>query len=658
MRKRHGRSLRSRLTAGILVGLGWGLLAALLEGLPLLLQGSPWAYLGERLLALAYLAAIYGLLCALAGGLVGVGLWLISRLTAWKVEQPASKITGLFAAATLTIFWVHRFDPGLSGWAVVVLLAAGLGVAVAWLLGRVARGSGRFRAVFGSVTVGLFLVAVLAVGGVAGFRALLRDRPSLNPPVTDQVATAERPNIVLITAGGIRPDHLGVYGYGAGEEPAISPNIDALAGRGTRFEQAFAAASWGEPSLASLLTSLYPSELGIDCRAAIHCTPQLDADRVTLAEALKAAGYRTQAYVTDPWLTAEFGFDQGFDGFETVRSPQPFDLGALQSGTLGRLLGCRQSSAACRLLAQGYDRLFDAAIPQGWGGDHVNARVGHFLELHGNERFFLWIHYTEALPPYNLEAPFRPLADDPLASPAKRLKRLGYWELGDPFTARQELLPLDTEGLISLYDAEVHRVDRLVGGVTGLLDGFGLADRTVVVFTADHGQEFMEHGGYTYGHSLYDEVLRVPLIVAGPGVGLPGQAVATPASLLDLAPTLAEFAGASLEAEAEGRSLMPALRGEALAGMPVYGESLYRVPYELKALRADGYKLIYNVDDGTVELYDTGADPPEQFDISSESGQVADRMKGALLEWMAHTRQVASDLPRSAPPTEVDDAVW
>jgi arylsulfatase A-like enzyme len=646
------------VATGLLAGLGWGLLAALLEGQPLLLQGSPSPYLGERLLALAYLAAIYGILGGVGGGAVGGVLGIASRLAKFELGNPGSKIAGLMAAATAAVLWSHRFAPEPAGWAVVALLAAGVGLAAAWLAGRAAGGGAGFRRAFRAAILGLFLAAVAAVLIVAGFRAVLRDEPLFNPPVTSQAATAERPNIVLITADGIRPDHLGVYGYGASGEAEISPNIDALAARGVRFEQAFAPASWCEPSLAALLTSLYPSELGIVCRAGLSCTPHVDGARTTLAEALQGAGYRTQAYLTSPWLVAELGFDAGFDSLETVRAEEPFDLGPMRSATLGRLLGCRTDSAACRLLTKGHELLFDTAIPPGWGGDHVNARVTRFLELHGSERFFLWVHYTEALPPYDLEAPFRPLAHGPLASPERYLKRLGYWELGDPFTPRETLLPLDTQGLIALYDAEVHRVDRLVGGLTGLLNDLGLADRTLVVFVSDHGQEFMDHGGYTYGHSLYDEVLHVPLIVAGPGAGAAGESVDTPVRLLDLAPTLLQIGGAPVPSEMEGRSLAAALGGEALDEKPVYAESLYRTPQELKALRSGGYKLIYNVDDGSVELYDLGSDPLEKLDISAQEAEVAASLRDDLSAWISHTLQVAHDLPRVMPPTEFDDAVW
>jgi hypothetical protein len=639
-----------------MAGLAWGLVAALVEGLPLLLEGSPWPYLGPRLLALAYLAVVYGVLSGAGGGLLGLVAAISFRLAKRPLRYPGAIVAGVLAGATAGVLGVQRFAPGPAGWAVILLLAAGLGLGTGWFLSRAAVRPGQPR-VWRAAALGLFLVALVAVAGTAGFRAKLRDLPRFNPAVTGEVATPERPNIVLITAGGIRADHLGAYGYHLPDDPEISPSIDALAQRGVLFEQAFAPASWSEPSLASLITSLYPTELGIACRPQLECTPQLDAERTTLAEGLSAAGYRTQAYLTDPWLSADLGFDQGFDGFESLRVEEPFDLGPLRSGALGRLLGCRRSSAACQWFEKGYGLLFDDPIPPGWGGDRVNGRVSRFLDLHRGERFFLWVHYAEALPPYDLEPPFRPLPTGSLATRERPLKRLGYWQLGDPFTARETLLPLDVQGLASLYDAEVQRVDRLVGGLTGLITGLGLDDRTVIVFTSDHGQEFMDHGGYTYGHSLYDEVLRVPVIVAGPGIDAAGQVAPTPISLLDLGATLMQIGGAQVPAQAEGRSLVPAFRGQSLEERPVYAESLYRVPYELKSVRARGYKLIYRPGDGTVELYDVGTGA-EDVDISAQENEIVASLQADLSAWMAHAQQVTDELPRAAPPTQVDDAIW
>ena len=218
-------------------------------------------------------------------------------------------------------------------------------------------------------------------------------------------------------------------------------------------------------------------------------------------------------------------------------------------------------------------------------------------------------------------------------------------------------MPQDVEGLTALYDGEVHRVDRLVGGLTGQLEAMGLTDRTLVVLTSDHGQEFMEHGGYTYGHSLYDEVLQVPLILAGPGISA-GESVDRQVALQDLAPTLVEIAGAAALPEAEGRSLVPALHGQALEERPIFAESLYRVPQDLKSIRRDGLKLIYNVDDNQIELYDLKIDPGEQQNLAAEAADVSQALLDELLNWMDHTTEVGRELPRSAPPQEFTDGVW
>ena len=219
-------------------------------------------------------------------------------------------------------------------------------------------------------------------------------------------------------------------------------------------------------------------------------------------------------------------------------------------------------------------------------------------------------------------------------------------------------MPLDVEGLSALYDGEVHRLDRLVGGLAGQLEAQGLTGKTMVVVTSDHGQEFMEHGGYTYGHTLHQEVLRVPLIAAGPGIAAPSTEVETPVALLGLAPTLIEIAGATMPPEAEGQSLTLALSGGTLPGRPIYSESLYRAPQELKALRRAGYKLILNAVDGQRTLYDLETDPAEQEDVSSQQPQVLESMTSDLLDWLGYVDQTFRDLPRSSPPTEFTNAVW
>jgi arylsulfatase A-like enzyme len=646
----------SPLATGLLVGMGWGIVAALLDGLPLLLRGSPWPYLGSRLLALALMVAIYGTLGGIAGLALGGLTTLALRLT--RRSMPGSVLVGAYngilATGMLLIVLAHRFSPDAAGWAVILAFSVLVGTGVGWLASRAASAGAPSSSSVRALVLATYLACFLVVLSVAGFRLLLSDLPLLNPRQTDERASADLPNLVLITAGGLRPDHLGAYGY----DPAISPNIDALAQSGVRFEQAVAQSSWAGASLASLLTSLYPSELGVACRPGLSCRPHLDSHRTTLAEALRRAGYGTHAYVTGQGLTAQLGLDQGFDRFEAPRNPEPFDLRYMRVGAPGWLLGCDRDSAACQLLSDLHACLFDAPMPAGSAGGEVLGRVARFLEHRAGERFFLWVHLADALPPYDSEPPFRPLPVGPHASTEDRLADIGFWELGDPFTRREKLLPEDAQSLVALYDGEVHRVDGLVGEVMQLLAAQGLTDRTLVVLTSDHGQEFAEHGAYTYGHTLYDEVVRVPLIVAGPGIESPGQVVSVPVALLDLAPTLTEMAGATLPSEAGGRSLVPALRGEPLTPRAAFSEGLMRVPHEDKAIRMDGKKLIYHVDEDRFELYDLTADPFEMVDIVTQASELGDAMKRELLAWMDRTRKASQELPRATPPTEFRGAVW
>lgn len=672
IRGQRAGNVRAALLQGSTVGLGWGLGVALLDGLPLLLQGALAPHLGSRLLALAYLAVLWGVLGALVGGGLGaamakrssrpqglpetLGVWVGSGRAAVPGGQDITGwVVGWLAALTGGMAWGQRAAPGLLGWVLIAVPAAVAGLATGRLAARVARSrvvglpAGR-RAVRLAAVV-LFVVALGAVLVTGLTRAL--------PGNGGRAATAgagSPPSIVLITAEGVRADHLGAYGY----DPAISPNLDALAARGVRFEQAIAPGSWGRPSVAALLTSLYPTELGYSCGPeGLGDWPAPDSLRTTLAEALGVAGYRTGAFVASPWLNAP-GLAQGFEAFEAARDQEPFDDAPMRGRMMARLLGCREGSAACRLYRQGRGLLFDARLIANQGGEALNERAARWLDRlgPGGEPFFLWVHYDDALPPYNLAAPFRPLPEDALASPEKRLKNLGYWELGNPFTAREELLPLDREGLTALYDGEVQRVDRLAGELLALLQERGPDGNTVVVFAAAHGQELFDHGGYTYGHTLYNEVTHAALIVAGPPVSSPGRVVTAAVSLLDVAPTLAEAAGTGLGGESEGQSLLPALRGETIEERPLFSEALYRVPLARYALWRGGYKLIYHDEEMSGELYDLRADPGERHDLAAELPDLAHEMVGAVQSWKTRMREQYLSLPQSPPPPITTRELW
>jgi arylsulfatase A-like enzyme len=653
--------MKQRVGAGLIAGLGWGLAVSLADGLPLLWQGTPWPHLGQRLLALAYLAAIYGVIGALLGTILAALGFIIVRLFRRRASSPIPYVIGTLGAGTLAAVWGQRIQPEPLGWVLIAILSAATGLGVGWLAARVVRHGSTAT---GSEThpglglralpvaiASLFLLALLAVASSAIVHSVQGRQPA-------QAAVAGQamgpPNIVLITASGIRADHLGVYGY----EPAVSPNLDALAARGVRFEQAIAPGSWSRPSTAALLTSLYPGALGYHRDATGVLSPAPDSMRTTLAEALQATGYHTGAILASVWFNAD-GFAQGFDTFDAARDQAPYDRTPMRGRMLGWLLGCGKDTTACRLYLQGRDSVMGAGLMADQGDEAINTRAARFLDQHAGEPFFLWINYDDALPPYSEVEPLKPIAEDPLGNSVGLLARLDYWALGAPFTARETLLPLDAAGLTSLYDGEVQHVDGLVGALLVMLDEHGLTDRTVVVVASDHGQELGDHGGYTYGHTLYDEVVRVPIIVAGPGVAAVGQAVDTPVSLIDLAPTLAEMAGTVLSGEAQGISLVPALQGQALDERPVFSEALYRVPFDQQAIRSGGYKLIYRESDVQVELYDLQADPAESHDLAAERPDVADALRNDLQQWKSQMQELErTGLPHSTSHDADADKLW
>ncbi len=638
------RSAGSILT-GLLTGLGWGLLFGFWEGLPLLLEKSTPARWGLRLLALAYGTAVHALVLALLGG----GLGLVAALLLFLGRRPANRVrqvaigSGLAAFLILGLSWGNRFDllqereGAPLGRAVLgcfaLLFGLVVGVAV-YGLGK--RGLGRWgKALVGALpALLLLLIPPLLIRGAIHASA---GTPSPLGPAPEQ------PNILLITIDSLRADYLGAYGY----EGETSPHLDALARRGVLFENAVAPSSWSRPSTAALMTSLYPSALEIACRPWHRCTVAMDPMRSTLAEVLREAGYRTAAFVANPWLTADETLGQGFEQFEGPRPALPYQLERMEREQALLAATCAYLPAGCDLFRQGHRRLFDPALSGDRIGPLQNQLAGQFLRRHRQEAVFLWLHYGEPHLPHNTQ-PVGPVPEGD-----GRSKWLRLWDLGFQ-SERYHLNPGDDQALRAFYAGEVRDVDALVGDLLSMLEQLDLTERTLIIVTADHGEELGEHGEFTYGHTLYEEIVHVPLIVSGPIVRVPGSRVSTPVSLVDLLPTLAEVAAGSALAEAQGRTLRPALEGSDLPLRPVYAEGTYRVMEEWKMVRLGGEKLLYRPGTQEVELYDLVNDPGEQRNLSQVEEGKGSPLLEELEQWMEQCRQFAANLPRSAPPADLD----
>jgi arylsulfatase A-like enzyme len=380
-------------------------------------------------------------------------------------------------------------------------------------------------------------------------------------------------DVVLIVVDTMRADHLGVYGYDRG----TTPRLDGLARQGTVFDAAWSAAPWTLPSVMSIMTSRYPSSHRVE-----NDGMKLAAETPILAETLKHAGYSTGAFVSHVYVSSTFGFGRGFETFE--------DFGLSQPGY--RLEAGMEPRA---------DRVTDAAL--GW------------LDRQERRPLFLFVHYFDPHWPYDPPERLRAAFPDEYHGPLD-----ATYDSISKFQDPRVPLPADYRRfLVDRYDGEIRFVDEQIGRLLDGLVASGRGPRTWVIVTADHGEEFKDHGSMGHGRRLYEEVARVPMMVARPSPsGAAATRVDAPVSGIDLFPTIADLAGAATPAGVQGTSLAPLVRGAGTApagDRPLVCETI-RLNAHLKAVRRGPLKLIQSMDENRTEMYDLTADPGERVDLS------------------------------------------
>jgi len=380
---------------------------------------------------------------------------------------------------------------------------------------------------------------------------------------------AARPNVLLIAVDTLRADKLGCYGSDLG----ATPRIDALAAESVRFEHAYAHAPWTLPSFASLFTSRYPPQHGAG--GFIGSFTGLSEDQRTLAECFRDAGYATGSVVNVDFLTETFGMTQGFDHVDFEIYPD-------------------------NVRVRPADRTTDAALA--WLEE---AREGPFL---------LFVHYFD---PHMVYAP-PPEFRARFAAPQDRAP--GGWTFGTRaqiVAEWQGRVALD-EGIIrraeKLHHGEIAHTDQQVGRLLDGLRELGLSRDTIVLFTSDHGEEFWDHGGFAHGHTLYEEQVRVPLLLSWPGRLEPRSVPAT-IGQVDVAPTLCEMTGVAPDPQFAGRSLAPYFDDPNGPDRAVLHVGNFWGPPWL-GWQEGGYKLVVPPD-RSQELYDLRRDRAEQNDVAT-----------------------------------------
>ena len=386
-----------------------------------------------------------------------------------------------------------------------------------------------------------------------------------------------RPSILLVVCDTLRPDALGSYGA-----ERATPALDGLAADGVRFDQARSSSPWTLPSFGTLLTGTPPSAHGARRRGANDFSG-VSRDLATVPERLAAAGYRTAAVVTNPYLRRTFGLARGFDVYDYARPPK------------GRKVRA--------------DAQIDRAL------EHLGADVEAPL--------FLLVHLFDPHMGYD---PPRELVDAEHALGEQELKRFHrrLWE--------KDRAPSDEDRELAraLYDAEVRFADGELGRLLEALDDD--PREWLVVFTSDHGEELWDHGGFEHGHTMYDELVRVPLVVRWPAGTSGGAHAGTTSDAavnhLDVAATLLAAAGEPPLSARFGRDLRDVLAGTADARPVVCEASLYGE--ERRALVDGAYKLIENLESGSAELYDLESDPAERVDLAADEPERVAAMRAEL----------------------------
>ncbi|MFC2036607.1 sulfatase [Chloroflexota bacterium] len=591
LREHLGQGMGAGLAAAVILSLTEVALFAFVDQTVLTFNVVPvW----RPLIGLPYALIAYGLLGLLAG--LGIGL-LPALWCAWRVRSSrASYFTwdvvavllvsvGTFVAvancwgremqnrpsrvdmtapdvASATLLLVTM----ISAWCLLLLLV--------WFARRTRLSRSRW-------SVGLYLAVLAVVLAGSGTLRLATALADQSPRVAGVAPDLEgRPNTLFIVLDSLRADHVSCYGY----EENDTLHIDALARDGVLYRNMTAQSSWTKPSVATMLASLYPSS-----HQAVSGRHWLPDAVTTLPEVLQVFGYRTAGFTTNPHVSSVSNFQQGYDEYEYL----PPDYAFFASPTSSRffvhaLFGIVRNFFVAPTAHHHNEYYQDA--------ETLGARALAWLEANREGRFFLYLHYMDPHEPY-------------FAHP--------YDGTSVSMHVTRDPPPAQAAFMRQLYDGDVAFVDGHLGELFDQLKAWGLYDDMLIILTSDHGEEFYEHGGWWHGHTLYEEVIAVPLIIKYPASAHAGAVDTGLARGLDIAPTVLDVIEYPSVDAMQGVSLRP-------------GTATRRAELSLAELGAGGavraiqglrYKLIvvdedYPQDLPTEALFDLQIDPGEQKNLA------------------------------------------
>jgi arylsulfatase A-like enzyme len=448
------------------------------------------------------------------------------------------------------------------------------------------------------------LLAIFAAGMVAVVLTSGQEpEPMAGEPSETRGARPDSPSIILVSLDTLRADHLSGYGY----TRPTSPNLDAFARESVLFKAALAQATGTVASHLSLLTSLNPPHFRItraDGQNESQSSTRLQLPRevTSLADALRQQGYDTVAFTDGGFMSGHYGQKQGFEHY---RVNSRLDKGLeVTNGELDVFLTERAAE-----------------------------QRGHELDP-----LFLFVHTFDVHAPYGAPEPFTRA----FSKSFEELEAsLGF--APDPHILgqnKESLAPEVVAEVAGLYDSGIAWTDQSLAAFFQVLMKHGLYEGAVIAIVSDHGEEFLEHGGFNHGETVYEELVNVPLIIRLPGGLHAGRVVERPVGLVDVGPTVFDAAGLRIPAEFQGVSLLDAMSGAdepTLSKRPVYFEAATTTTTH--GLRRDQWKLIRSSNPQRLELYDLSNDPLERSDVAEKNPAIRDELSSLLTNWIEEMEQ-------------------
>ncbi len=429
---------------------------------------------------------------------------------------------------------------------------------------------------------------------------------------------ARLPDVLLVTFDTLRADHCSSYGYAR----PTTPTLDRVGAAGVLFETAYAVTPTTGPSHATLFTSLYPDEHGV-----LSNRWELQGEVVTLAEMLRSVGYRTGGFASSGMVSAEVGMAQGFDAFDDEFVPE-------------------QASSTRREFVQDepvhgdFDRR----------AEYTAERALEWLGAQpADEPVFLWLHSYQ---PHN---PYKPSKEALQAVLGDEFD--GLFGPGRPAEPAEDD---QRSRKIARYDAETYYADQQVARVLAALEARAREPGLLSIVTSDHGEGLDDHDWGGHGIYLFEEAVHVPLVLAWPGRIPAGRRVDAAVGLIDVLPTMLGLLEVDCEgADLRGADLAPAWTGVRFEGTgPIFLQRRFYSHREDKfngkavtvkgskhAVRAGGWKLVVQPEEGPPQLFDLDADPAELQDVAERHPEVVEELEALLEEWKAGQWLRVPELP-------------